>query len=1097
MRLRFSVGLRTYGESLVIAQTLGLPRVSAAGDNQSDALERLGDELRQALSYSHPRMLMEIMTPETSKTLRALLPVHDGDRDQLETIRPVMVDVVVERYRGTLARVLVPLYHLGMWTQVDALSGEVDLEAVLAQFARGIVPIRQEWLVDRPMPESFELLDFEVEFEPLDLARTPGDMRWKEYFEPDELAKNQEEQRASTPTLEAVAQCWASKLSGEGQEKGVASFFEPFFGRSESLGELANLMEGAGVSAVVVVGPSRVGKTALIKAYARRAQELIDAGQSRREVFFADPPRLCAADPFSAGWQQQCRDICRELEESGHVLYLGRLIEALDAGKYVGSEYHLAQFLKPWLADKRLRLVAEATVEEWNRVQERDIGFASTFTVIRLEEVAEPIGLEIVGKSAAHWSEKLSIPLAPQAVERAWALQRRFATEGSVLGRTIDFVVRTLRRAQQVRRERIEVSDVVDSFCKDTGMPAVLLRDDRTLDLDVVQRQLARRVIGQKSALDKVVDVVGVTKAGMSASDRPLGSFLFVGPTGVGKTELARALAQFLFSNESRLIRLDMSEYAQLDAYNRLIGEGGNDGDLTGPVRRQPFCVVLLDEIEKAHPNVFDLLLQVLGEARLTDVQGRTTRFQNTILIMTSNLGVETLKPAMGFSDAARDGTQGYGVHFRREAEKFFRPEFLARVDQFIAFDPLSRETIRAIATRELDEICKREGMLSRDVQLVVSDEVVSYLAEEAHDIRYGARPLKRLIERLVVEPLASSLAQWSVDNPDQSHGLVAELSMAPEARGELLWKLAAAGRDGVGLGVSRQVLLDQLDEVMRLRRRLYRTTYADAFSNLEWQVSEYDISSQSADFWKASEAASLARDAEDARRIVVPAQRLEQELSALEDLATEAYHGRAFDIVSDIDERLAELEQRIDDLFMIVLRTTYERPDEMTFFIVPRGSQDGWRNQLLVWYRQLVRLQDWRLELWQPDPGRDDEEDDSPQGGWKRVNELGPGIVGLTISGRGARVILSGESGLHRIMAPEGNAVVEIVGLEEGESWPEASSLELGVVGARVVRTWNFRTREVTLGEDVSLPFDPRVPWESIWDELEELAWQRIEPVW
>jgi ATP-dependent Clp protease ATP-binding subunit ClpC len=705
--------------------------------------------------------------------------------------------------------------------------------------------------------------------------------------------------------------------------------------------------------------------------------------------------------------------------------------------------------------------------------------------------------LEIVRPACRYWSERSNIALETTAIERAWTLQRRFATEGSPIGRTIDFIRRTLRRAAEEGAVRLESHDIVDSFCRDTGMPAVLLRDDRVLNLEVVSRQLALRVMGQARAIDKVVDVVGVTKAGLSAADRPLGSFLFVGPTGVGKTELARALAQFLFGHEERLIRLDMSEYAQLDGYSRLIGEGSREGDLTAPVRRQPFCVLLLDEIEKAHANVFDLLLQVLGEARLTDAQGRTTRFQNTIIIMTSNLGVESLKPAMGFSAGASGSGDGYTIHFRREAEKFFRPEFLARVDQFIAFEPLSLETIEAIARRELDEVGRREGMLSRDVRLAVDDEVMAELARRSFDIRYGARPLKRLIEQQVVEPLAMRLAQWAVDGPGSSQGFTVAVRLAQGPGSALTWSLEATDRPGQPYGASRKILLEQLDEVMRLRRRLYRTTYGDAFSNLEWQVSEYDLSSQSADFWKAGEAASLARTAEDARRIVEPGHQLEQELSALEDLATEAYHGRSFDIVSDIAERLAELESRIDELFMTVLRTTYERPDEIVLFVLSRGPHEGWRELLLGWYRQLARLQDWRVELWQPVSGASLHESTGPRAGWEATETLRAGPVAVVVEGRGARVLLAGEGGLHRMMGHEGNGVVEVISLEEAQSWPAPGDLEAGAGGIEIVRTWNFRTREVTLADGAAFSFDPRVPWESIWEELEELAWQRIEPVW
>ncbi|MFU8803941.1 MAG: AAA family ATPase, partial [Bradymonadaceae bacterium] len=409
MKLSFTVGLRSYGENLFIGQTLGLPRVSAAGGDREDVLDKLEEELRHALGHSHPRMLMEISEPISTSLVRAVLPVTEDGEAKSWSVRPMTIDVIVERHRGELSRVIVPLYHLATWAKGDPLSGELDLDAVMKEIAQGIAPYRQEWMVERPRPDAFEILEMEVEFEPLDLSRVAGDLRWKDFFESEELLDDKTERGVPTPTLDEVAQRWAG-VTRDGKEEPAAHFFAPFYGRDEKLEELENLLDGAGSTPVVLVGPSRVGKTALIKAYAQRVLQR-GVGESMRQVFFADPPRLCAADPFSAGWQQQCGEICRELEASESILYIGRISEALDAGKYVGSEYNLAQFLKPWLADRRLRFVGEATVEEWNKVEERDVGFASTFTVIRLEEAEDAKSLDIVQKSAAYWSRTLAIEM--------------------------------------------------------------------------------------------------------------------------------------------------------------------------------------------------------------------------------------------------------------------------------------------------------------------------------------------------------------------------------------------------------------------------------------------------------------------------------------------------------------------------------------------------------------------------------------------------------------------------------------------------------------------------------------------------------------
>ncbi|MBA2661327.1 MAG: ATP-dependent Clp protease ATP-binding subunit [Bradymonadaceae bacterium] len=1112
MKLRLSVALRRYGDDIYIAQTLAFPLVSAAAASRVEVFEKLSRSLVHVLGHLHPRLLCELGRPIEVLSERLRLPLfgdhasleaddHDDDYPRYEgDAEPALmaVDVVARRFGGGLVHLQMPLFHVGTWMFEEAGAFRFDADGgAIAELLRSMRAWGAGGLFSRATPEGFEIEQIEVDVAPLDLAEVPDEMRWRDYFDAEDLIKTAGSERAPVPTLESVAQLWADSGASTAQALELAGArFGPVFGRDEALGELGRLLEGKIPAAVVLVGPARVGKTALVKAFGRRLLEAPPGAEARR-LWFADAPRLCATEPMSPGWQQQCRELARELELAGDVLYMGRLVEALDAGKYVGSDYNLAQFFKPHLADRRIRVVAEATIEEWNLVERRDIGFARAFTVMRIDDPAPGVDLEIVRKASALLAKDDGITIGEEAIARAWGLQRRFATAGSPVGRTIDFVARTLNRAVQQRHKTIDVGEMVESFCEDTGMPAVILLDDRTLDLEAVRARLTRRVMGQASAVLRVADIVGVTKAGLAADDRPLGSFLFVGLIGVGKTELARALAEFLFGNEKRLVRLDMSEYANADGYNRLIGQGNEDGDLTGPVRRQPFSVVLLDEIEKAHANVFDLLLQVLGEARLTDANGRMTRFQNTIIILTSNLGVDSLRPTMGFSDGTK-AQEGYVSHFRREAEKFFRPEFLARIDQFIAFEPLSAETITAIAKRELDGLHMRDGLLSRDTTVAFGSDVPAWLAKRGWDKRYGARPIKRVVEREIVWPLAAKLAER-----DQGPGGPCRVTVEVEPPGDidsgrLVWRVEAVSEDLSG--ASRKVLLGQLEQVAELRRRLQHCLYADVFSDLEWQVNQYDISSQSAHFWKDPEAADMARRSEEARKVVDPVLLLQTELSALEDLATEAYHSRTFDIVPDLAERVDELALRIEEVFLTVMRTVYEEPDQIVLFMASRNPHDPWRAQLIDWYGQLCSVRGWRMKIWR---ARTDflEEPDREDHDWRRqwapTSEARGGALAIEIEGHGVRPLLQGDNGLHRMIAQEGNAVIDVVVLREDEQYPQPAGLEDARSSASTVRIWNFRTREVTLADFEPRSFDPRNPWPAVMPALEEIAWQLVDLDW
>jgi len=304
-------------------------------------------------------------------------------------------------------------------------------------------------------------------------------------------------------------------------------------------------------------------------------------------------------------------------------------------------------------------------------------------------------------------------------------------------------------------KEEVDEEDVAQVVAKWTGIPVSKMLEGEMLKLVTMEERLSKRVIGQAEALKAVADAVRRARAGLQDPNRPVGSFIFLGPTGVGKTETARALAEFLFDDEHAMIRLDMSEYMEKHAVARMIGappgyvgyeEGGQ---LTEAIRRRPYAVVLFDEIEKAHPDVFNVLLQILDDGRLTDAKGRTVDFKNTVLIMTSNLGSREIQDADGDESEVRDAVL-------QELRANFKPEFLNRIDDIVIFHQLSREQIGQIIDVQLERL--RAMLAERNIQLVLDDAARQLLAREGYDPNYGARPLKRAIQTLIQNPLAVKL---------------------------------------------------------------------------------------------------------------------------------------------------------------------------------------------------------------------------------------------------------------------------------------------------------------------------------------------------
>ena len=523
---------------------------------------------------------------------------------------------------------------------------------------------------------------------------------------------------------------------------------------------VAEALTGRRPRSVLLVGPAGVGKTAAVRELVRQRRGL---GLRETPFWATSGSRLVAGMSGFGMWEQRCQQLWREASKIKAILHFGNLVELMEVGKSELRGQGIATFFRPYLARGDLLALAECTPEQLPLIERQDPHLLDAFVQIQVEEPAPQRARAILTRFASAAKPEGPPPLDDAALDTLDRLHRRYATYSAYPGRPLRFLQDLINDRPQ--GQPIRGADVTRAFARETGLPLFLLEESVPLHLGEAHQWFAQRVVGQKEAVDLVVDLLATVKAGLSRPRKPIGSLLFIGPTGVGKTEMAKALAEFLFGDKGRITRLDMSEYADPLAVQRLIGGTfAEEGILTARIREQPFSVVLLDEFEKAHPAFFDLLLQVLGEGRLTDAAGRLADFCNCVVIMTSNLGADTFQQgAFGFAhdahsrDLARE-------HFVEHVRGFLRPELFNRIDRIVPFAPLDEETTLAICHRQLDLLRQRDGIRFRQGRLEVGPDVPAHLARKGYDARYGARPLKRAIERELLAPLADKMNRYAGD---------------------------------------------------------------------------------------------------------------------------------------------------------------------------------------------------------------------------------------------------------------------------------------------------------------------------------------------
>jgi ATP-dependent Clp protease ATP-binding subunit ClpC len=532
-------------------------------------------------------------------------------------------------------------------------------------------------------------------------------------------------------------------------------------------GELQALLATSDNRPVLLVGPPLVGKTNLIHEVVyrvteqrRREQNVRHSDYDRRRHWLLAPQRLVTGMSFVGQWEERLLAILRHVRRRDHILVLDDLLGMYQAGLSAQSNLSAADVLKPYIERREIRLLAELTPQQLNVFRERDRGFADLFHLVHVQEPDQEstlrILLGVIRNLEARLGTRFALPVLPTVLDLAGRYQREAALPGSV-ARWLEHLAMKYPHREVTRREALE------EFRAKSGLEVAFLDDEQPLSRQDVLTGLRQRIVGQSEAVEAMADVVSMAKARLHDPQRPLGSLLFLGPTGVGKTECAKALAEYLFGDDSRLIRFDMNEFVSADAAARLAGTFDQpEGLLTSAVRQQPFCVLLFDELEKAHPDVFDLLLQVLGEARLTDALGRTTDFSNAVVILTSNLGTRQAAADLGFARAPQTETPVY----LKAVQAFFRPEFFNRLDRILPFQRLNREELGQIARSIIRGILARAGLAQRKCTVDLTGDAIQWIVQRGYDPVLGARAMRRAVETELVRPVARQLAAILPETP-------------------------------------------------------------------------------------------------------------------------------------------------------------------------------------------------------------------------------------------------------------------------------------------------------------------------------------------
>jgi ATP-dependent Clp protease ATP-binding subunit ClpC len=641
--------------------------------------------------------------------------------------------------------------------------------------------------------------------------------------------REERKDRKSDASLDESVMQYGTDLTQKAREGKI----DPVIGRKKEIDKIIQVLSRRTKNNPVLIGEPGVGKSAVVEGLAQEiVKNQVPDLLKGKIVFSLDLASMVAGSKYRGDFEERLKNAISSIRSNGNViLFIDEIHNIVGAGATSDGNMDAANILKPMLARGELQTIGATTLEEYRKYIEKDAALERRFTPVQVDEPTVEDTIEILRGLRDKYEAHHKVVITDEAIIAAATLSDRYITDRYLPDKAIDLIDEAASRArldsytspeelkeleEKLKRLNMEktkaargenynqaqklveeinaVQEEIKTMSAEwkneghaspniasddiarivsgwTGVPVVKLTEQESEKLLHLEDNLHKRIVGQDEAVSAVCRAIRRARAGLSEANKPIGSFIFVGPTGVGKTDLAKALAESMFGDEKLMIRLDMSEYMEKHSVSKLIGappgyvgyDDNNGGQLTEKVRRKPYSVILFDEIEKAHPDVFNILLQILDDGRLTDSKGRVINFKNTIIIMTSNVGASQIKKmsTFGFASSDDDGYDNMRDNINEALKEQFKPEFLNRVDDVIIFRKLTKEEAGKICYKIIDSL--REKLNARNIDLVIDESAMDKLIEEGYNDMYGARPLKRVVQKRIEDRLSDEILSGNI----------------------------------------------------------------------------------------------------------------------------------------------------------------------------------------------------------------------------------------------------------------------------------------------------------------------------------------------